>query len=97
MNISSLAGNTLAVQIDPNNADQALVAGVQFARAMVGADVASFIVALNEQVALIQTAIVDASYSATNARLAAKAFEVGAKTEWRRIANLEWQAPWETV
>ena len=46
-------------------------------------------VALGEQVALVQSAIAIVGFSSTKARLAAEAFEAGAREEWRRIASPE--------
>ena len=88
---------TLAVQIHPDDADQALVAGVQFARSLAGAEDGAFMVALGEQVALVQSTIAVVGFSATKARLAAEAFEAGARVEWRRIASPERPVGWGTA
>ena len=43
------AADALAVQIHPDDVDQVFVAGVQFARALAGAEPAVFMMALEEQ------------------------------------------------
>ena len=54
-------------------------------------------VALGEQVALVQSAIATVGFPPTKARLAAEAFEVGAREEWRRIGGVERPAVWGTA
>ena len=97
MNIAGSTEDTLAVQIHPDDADQAFVASVQFARALAGAENAAFMLALGEQVALVQCAIASVGFSPTKARLAAEAFETGACEEWRRIGGAERAAMWGTA
>ena len=46
-----------------------------------------FMLALGEQEDLIRSAIRQAGYPDRNARLAANAFDVGARVEWQRIAS----------
>ena len=87
----------LELLIHPDDEDQALVAGVQFARSLAGAEGGAFMVALGEQVALVQSAIATVEFSPTKARLAAEAFEAGAREEWRRIASPERPAVWGTA
>ena len=89
--------DALAVLIHPDDADQALVAGVQFARSLAEAEDGAFMVALGEQVALVQSAIASVGFSPTKARLAAEAFKAGAREEWRRITSLERPAVWGTA
>lgn len=91
------AADALAVLIHPDDADQALAAGVQFARSLAGAEGGVFMVALGEQVALVQSAISTIGFSPTKARLAAEAFEAGAREEWRRIGGIERPAAWGTA
>ena len=86
---ASTPPNRLDVLIHLDDADQAFVAGGQFARALAGAEPAAFMVALGEQVALVQSAITTVGFSPTKARLAAEAFEAGARVEWKRIASPE--------
>ena len=86
--------DTLAVLIHPDDADQAFVAGVQFARALVGAEPAGFMLALGEQQALIQNAVLEAGYPVAKARAAGEAFEAGARVEWRRIGGVGRSAAW---
>ena len=97
MKIASPPEDTLAVLIHPDDADQAFVAGVQFARSLAGADGGRFMVALGEQVALVQSAIATAGFFPTKARLAAEAFEAGAREEWRRIGSPVRAAVWGTA
>ena len=97
MNIAGPTEDTLAVQIHPDDADQAFVAGVQFARALAGAEGGAFMVALGEQAALVQSAIATVGFSSTKARLAAEAFEAGIQVEWRRIASPERPMMWGTA
>ncbi|NPD70111.1 hypothetical protein HN018_24840 (plasmid) [Lichenicola cladoniae] len=85
------------VVIAPEVADQAFAAGVQFARALAGAEEVAFVLALGEQVLLIRDAIMDAGYRATKAQLAGEAFGVKSKTEWRRIVSPERPVTWGTA
>ena len=87
----------LELHIDPDDADQAFAAGVQFARALAGADSGGFMVALGEQVALVQSGITTVGFPATVARLAAEAFEAGARVEWKRIGGPVRPAAWGTA
>ncbi len=91
------APDRLELHIDPDDADQAFVAGVQFARALAGVDGGGFMVALGEQVALVQSGIATVGFSTTVARLAAEAFEAGARVEWRRIGSVGRPAVWGTA
>ena len=86
--------DALAVLIHPNDADQAFAAGVQFARALVGAEPAAFMMALGEQQALVQRAVLEAGFPDRKARAAGEAFEAGARVEWKRIASPERPAVW---
>ena len=90
----SASPDALMVRIHPDDADQAFVAGVQFARALAGAEGGAFMVALGEQVALVQSAIATVGFSPTKARLAAEAFEAAARVEWRRIGSPERATVW---
>ncbi len=85
------------VLLAPEDADTAFVAGVQFARALAGAEPAVFMMALGEQQALIQCAVREAGYPDPKARAAGKAFEAGAKLEWRRIGELAPDIAWGTA
>ena len=89
--------DALAVLIHPEDADQAFAAGVQFARALVGAEPAAFMLALGEQQALIQGAVIAAGYPDRKARAAGEAFGAGARVEWRRIASPERPVVWGTA
>ena len=93
MNQQAVA-EALAVQIHPDDADQAFVAGVQFARALAGAEPVEFMLALGEQQALIQAAVTDAGYLDRKARAAGEAFEAGARVEWKRIGGAGQPATW---
>ena len=86
--------DALAVLIHPDDADQALVAGVQFARSLAGAEGGAYTVALGEQVALVQSAIATVRFSPTKGRLAVEAFEAGDREEWRQIGGVERPAVW---
>ncbi|MGI4798338.1 MAG: hypothetical protein ACRYG8_30705 [Janthinobacterium lividum] len=85
------------VLLVPEDADTAFAAGVQFARALAGAESVAFLVALGEQQALIRTAVLKAGYSNGKARAASEAFEAGAREEWGRIASPERPAVWGTA
>lgn len=89
--------DSLMLMLAPEDTDTAFAAGVQFARALAGSETATFMVALGEQVVLIRDAILEAGYSTLKARLAGEAFEVGARTEWRRIASPERPVTWGTA
>ena len=91
------APDRLELLIHPEGADQALVAGVQFARSLAGAEGGVFMVALGEQVALVRSAVATIGFSPTKARLTAEAFEAGAREEWRRIGGAERPAIWGTA
>ena len=84
----------LAVLIHPDDADQVFVAGVQFARALAGAEPVAFMLALGEQQALIQGAILAAGFPDRKARAASDAFEAGARVEWKRVASPERATTW---
>ena len=71
------------------DADTAFTAGIQFARALVGAEPAAFVMALEEQQCLIRCAVLRAGYLDRKARTASEAFEVGALLEWRWITSPE--------
>ena len=83
-----------AVLIHPDDVDRAFVAGVQFARALAGAEPVDFVLALGEQQALIQGAVLEAGYPDGKARAAGEAFEAGARVEWRRIGGAGQPAVW---
>lgn len=87
----------MMVMLAPEDADTAFVAGVQFARALVGAETVAFIMALDEQEAMIRNAILEAGFSREKAYLAGQAFEAGARNEWRRIASPERPVTWGTA
>ncbi|MGI4801343.1 MAG: hypothetical protein ACRYG8_46440 [Janthinobacterium lividum] len=87
----------LTVMLAPEDADTAFAAGVQFARALAGAENAAFLMALGEQQALIHAAVLEAGYPHGRARAAGEAFEAGAREEWRRIASPERPAVWGTA
>lgn len=84
----------LAVLIHPDDADQVFVAGVQFARALAGAEPAAFMLALGEQQALIQGAVLEAGFPNRKAQAAGEAFEAGARVEWRRIGSVGRPTVW---
>ncbi len=84
----------LAVLIHPGDADQAFVAGVQFAHALAGAEPAAFMLGLGEQQALIEGAILAAGHPGRKATAAGEAFEAGAWEEWRRIGGAGRPAVW---
>ena len=84
----------LELLIHPDDADQVFVAGVQFARALAGAEPAAFMMALGEQQALIQCAVLEAGFPDRKATAAGEAFEAGARVEWKRIASPERPAVW---
>ena len=96
--IDQLATTTLPdrleLMIHPDDADQALVAGVQFARSLVGAEPVDFTLALGEQQALVQKAVLEAGFPNRKARAAGEAFEDGARVEWKRIGSVERPAVW---
>lgn len=75
------------VHLAPDDVRTAQTAGVEFARSLAGAPSAWFMLALREQEDLIRSAIRQAGYPDRNARLAANAFDVGARVEWQRIAS----------
>ena len=75
------------VHLAPDDVRTAQTAGVEFARSLAGAPSAWFMLALGEQEDLIRSAIRRAGYPDRNARLAANAFDVGARVEWQRIAS----------
>lgn len=82
------------VRLDPEDARTAQTAGVDFARNLAGAPPEWFLLALGEQEQIIRTGIERAGYSARNARLAAEAFDVGARGEWQRIASTAQPETW---
>ena len=85
------------VLLAPEDADTVFTAGVQFARALAGVEGAAFMIALGEQEALIQAAVLEAGYSQEKAHLAGEAFEAGARHEWRRIASTRRPPVWGTA
>ena len=89
--------NALAVMIHPDDAGQAFAASVQFARSLAGAEGGAFMVAVGEQVALVQSAIATVGFSPTVGPLSAEAFEAGARKEWRRIGSPMRAATWGTA
>lgn len=93
----SATNDMLIVMIHPDDAAQVFVAGVQLARALAGAEPAAFLMALGEQQALIQAAILEAGYADRKARAAGEAFEAGAREEWRRIGGAERPTTWGTA
>lgn len=82
----------LMVRLDPQDACTARTAGVEFARALTGSPPEWFILALNEQEDIIRDGIRQAGYSARQARLAADAFQIGARVEWTRLASTATEA-----
>ncbi|NPD70378.1 hypothetical protein HN018_26590 (plasmid) [Lichenicola cladoniae] len=86
MSATHADADAMAVLIHPDDADRAFVAGVQFARALAGAESVAFVIALDEQVALIRAAILDVGYAKAKARTTGELFEAGARHEWCRIA-----------
>ena len=52
--------------------------------------------ALGEQQALIQSAVLEAGFLDQKARAAGETFQAGAREEWRRIASPERPAVWGT-
>ncbi|MGI4799353.1 MAG: hypothetical protein ACRYG8_36025 [Janthinobacterium lividum] len=82
------------VVLAPDDADSAFAAGVQFARALAGAENAAFVMAVGEQGALIRNAVRDAGYPHTEADQARTTFEAGARTEWRRISSSGQSVMW---
>ena len=90
MSSTEQSANTgrLELMIHPDDAEQAFVAGVQFTRALAGAEGGAFMVAL------VESAIATVGFSSTKARLAAEAFEAGARGEWKRIARPARPATW---
>lgn len=83
----------MEVRLLPDDVESAQVAGVRFAKSLAGAPSPAFMMALGEQEALVRRAVLQAGFGARNARLTARAFEEGAKLEWRRIAPAV-QAEW---
>jgi hypothetical protein len=77
----------LMVWLVPNNSRSAQLAGRDFARALLGAPSAAFMMALGEQSELIRVGIQRHGWSKRKARDAAGAFVAGARTEWRRLAS----------
>jgi hypothetical protein len=75
------------VYLAPEDAKTATAAGIDFARNLAGAPSALFMLALGEQEEIIRLAIRRAGFSKRQARIAAEAFECGAKFEYTRIAN----------
>lgn len=75
----------LHVRLTVDDARTAQAAGVQFARALVGADADDFALALAEQSGLIERAITRGGYSTEQATLAAGHFVAAAQDEWQRI------------
>lgn len=75
------------VHLAPDDVRTAQTAGVEFARSLAGVPSAWFMLAFREQEDLIRSAIRQAGYPDRNARLAANAFDVGARVEWQRIAS----------
>ncbi len=89
LNQPATTTDPLIVLLAPDDAVTAFAAGVQFVRALIGAEPAAFMLALGEQQALIQCAVLEAGFPDRKARAAGEAFEVGARTEWKRIASPE--------
>jgi hypothetical protein len=77
----------LMVYLAPEDVRTSEAVGVSFARTLAGAPSAWFAAALGEQEAIIESAVRKAGYSKRRARLAASAFEAGARFEFTRIAN----------
>ena len=82
-----LHGEDLLVRLTVDDAGTARDAGASFARALAGAVSADFAAALAEQGELIRQAILEAGFTAGQARLAAERFEAAAQTDWARIAD----------
>ncbi len=85
--ITELHESDMPAHLAVDDARTAQDAGAKFARALAGAHPADFALALAEQDELIRRAIVDAGFSAEQARLAAAHFEAAAWDEWERIAD----------
>ena len=82
------ADEALQVRLAPDDVDSVQAAGVRFARAVAGAPTAMFMLALGEQEHLVRTAVEDAGFGELIAQGTATAFEVGARLEWGRIAQV---------
>ena len=82
-----LRGEDLLVHLTVDDAGTARDAGASFARALAGAASADFAAALAEQGELVRHAILDAGFTAGQARLAAERFEAAARAEWAGIAG----------
>lgn len=83
---TSTPDNGPLIHLALDDVDTAQVAGVQFARALVGAPTMAFMAALGEQEGILRKAVERAGFAIPIARTAAAAFTVGARIEWRRIA-----------
>ena len=82
-----LRGEDLLVCLTVDDAATARDAGAGFARALAGAVTLDFAAALAEQEELVRHAILEAGFTAGQARLAAERFEAAAQAEWARIAD----------
>ncbi len=80
-------GDDLQVRLTPDDVESAQVAGVQFARALVGAPAVAFMLALGEQERIVRCVIIEAGFGGDIARRAAESFEAGAKLEWQRLSS----------
>lgn len=81
--MNAISTDELQVCLTVDDARTAQAAGVTFARTLSGAHLADFTLALAEQKLLIERAIVEAGYSAEQARLTAWHFAVAARDEWQ--------------
>jgi hypothetical protein len=84
----------ITVHLTVDDARTAQAAGIKFTHTLTGAHAGDFALALAEQEHLIQRAITNAGYSATQADLAAREFAAAAALEWQRIADASGSEVW---
>ncbi len=89
--------DNLHVHLAVDDALTAQAAGARFACTLAGAEPHDFAQALAEQVGLIEHTVVEAGYTAEQARLAAGHFEAAAAAEWQRIAAAGGSEAWGTA
>ena len=87
----------LQIHLAVDDARTAQLAGAKLARVLAGADPDDFAAVLWEQEHLVERAIVDAGYSAEQARLAAGHFGAAARDEWQQIADASGGSLWGMV
>lgn len=92
-----LREDDMLVRLAVDDARTAQDAGAGFARALAGAYPVDFMVALAEQEDLVRRAILEAGFTAEQARLAAEHFEVAALAEWKRVALTATTDAWGTA